>query len=195
MTLPLIGLSGYGRVGKDAAAAAIVELGWHLGKFSQPMKDVAYAADPPIVQNGITYSYARLVDAFGIERVKDDYPASRVFQQRLGKAGRDVLGEDVWVNAALARIPHDSTGAVFVDCRFPNEADAIRESGGIVLRIERPGYGPVAGPDGEVHISETALDDYAFDVVVENSSDLHTLRSTVRALATAYLDARLTRRR
>jgi len=171
----LVGISGYANVGKDAAAAALLRSGWLLGKFSQPMKDAAYAADPEIVQNGITYSYAKLMDAYGIEAAKDKFPGTRAFMQRLGKAMRDHVGEDVWINAALAKVPAGAA-AVFVDCRYRNEADAIRARRGMVLRINRPGVEPAVGPDGTVHVSEIDLDDYPFDAVIDNDgsiADLH----------------------
>jgi len=177
----LIGLSGYANTGKDAAAAALVESGWLLGKFSQPMKDAAYAANPQVVANGVTYRYASLIDAYGIEQAKELFPVVREFQQDLGKGMRDVLGENVWVDAAMAKIP-DTAAAVFVDCRFPNEADAIRARDGLVIRINRPGVEAARRPDGTVHISETAMDDYVFDVVIDNDGTLEDLREKVGAV-------------
>jgi hypothetical protein len=171
-----VGLSGYARVGKDEAAKILTRAAFQIAKFSQPLKDAAYALDPQIVHNGITYSYAALIDAYGIERAKDLFPGVRRTQQRLGKAMRDV-DEDVWVRAAFDRL--GDGGAVFVDCRFPNEAEAIRSRGGIILRIERPGVGPAVGPDGEVHISEVALDGYDFDAVVVNDGSIDQLHTRV----------------
>lgn len=174
----LIGFSGYANSGKDAAAASLAESGWHLGKFSEPIKDLAYAIDPVIVRNDITYSYAALVDAYGLEQAKDLFPGVRRFLQDLGKGARDVLGADVWVDAALAKIP-DTAAAAFVDCRFPNEADTIRARDGLVIRVNRPGVEAAVGPDGTVHISETALDDYPWDVVIDNDGTLEDLREKV----------------
>lgn len=177
----LLGISGWANTGKDAAAAALVEQGWHLGKFSGALKEAMYRTNPQIVQNHITYRYADLVDAYGIERVKEDFPESRAFMTRFGKAMREVIGEDVWIRAALAQVP-DGKPAVFVDCRYRNEADAIRAAGGLVVRLERPGTAPAVSPDGSIHISETDLDDYDFDVVVHNDSSLERLRMQMDAI-------------
>jgi len=181
-----VGFSGYANTGKDAAAAALTGAGWRVGKFSQPIKDAAYAANPQIVANGVTYRYASLVDAYGIETAKDRFPAVRDFLQDLGKGMRDVLGDDVWVDAAMAA--HVETSAVaFVDCRFPNEADAIRARDGLVVRVNRPGVEAARRPDGSVHISETALDDYSFDVVIDNDGTLEDLHAKVGSVIADWI--------
>ena len=54
---------------------------------------------------------------------------------------------------------------VVTDVRFPSEADAIREHGGILIRVNRDtGY-------VDNHPSETALDDYMdFDYIITNDN-------------------------
>lgn len=51
---------------------------------------------------------------------------------------------------------------VLTDCRFPNEADAIRDAGGQIIRVNRPEF----PDDGDPHPSETALDRNPFDDLV-----------------------------
>ena len=63
------------------------------------------------------------------------------------------------------------------DVRFPNEADAIRAFGGLVVRVERPGVGPING-----HESEIALDGYDFDLVVVNDGTLDELTDEMEAV-------------
>jgi len=56
--------------------------------------------------------------------------------------GRDLLTPELWVNAARHRVKmFQDIGAtpVFDDCRFDNEARMIRELGGLVIEITRPG--------------------------------------------------------
>jgi hypothetical protein len=74
------------------------------------------------------------------------------------------------VDYALDNAP-DGSKIVFADVRFPNEGDAIRALGGKIIRINRPGVGPVNG-----HTSETAMDNYPYDVILENVSDVEGLR-------------------
>jgi len=54
--------------------------------------------------------------------------------------GREKVGQDIWVDLLMARIDHcDSHSAVIDDVRFPNEAQAIRKRGGIVVELSREG--------------------------------------------------------
>lgn len=115
----------------------------------------------------------------------------RELLQKLGtEAIRDGLHPNAWVNAAMAGykptvVGYDGDGSpvselphwIFTDCRFPNEAQAIKDRGGFVIRIDRPGIGPVNN-----HPSETALDDWDFDYKIANVSDLESLKHTVKLL-------------
>jgi hypothetical protein len=83
----------------------------------------------------------------------------RHFLQRLGTEwGREMIGGDVWIrcwNRDIMASAVEHFGDILVvsdDVRFPNEADAIRAHGGIVVRIERDGSGSATGSG---HASET----------------------------------------
>lgn len=109
----------------------------------------------------------------------------RQLLQKLGtEAMRNGLHNNVWVNALFAdykpiKLSQDDPSYWLVtDTRFPNEADAITERGGILLRIERPGTST-----GD-HPSETALDDYPFEHVIMNDGDLNDLINKVRDFLT-----------
>lgn len=167
--VPLIGLSGFSGAGKDTAAAAVLNLGWRRVAFADKLRQVAYALDPIVVVDSGPAGpvrLAELVDTLGWEATKRSYLEVRRLLQRLGTdAGRQVLGDDLWVEAALGDL-HGPT--VITDVRFRNEAAAIRARGGFVFRIERPGVGALVGADGQVHPSETALAGFDFDAVLEN---------------------------
>lgn len=66
---------------------------------------------------------------------------------------------------------------VLTDVRFPNEAAMVRQLGGQIWQIRRPGY--EAGGTG--HASDTAGDEFAPDRIVVNSGSLDDLRATVPA--------------
>ena len=112
----------------------------------------------------------------------------RKLLQLLGtECGRQIIHPNIWVNALFSdykKIAYnwDCDGNttvegypnwIITDVRFPNEAKAIKDRGGILIRINRPQYldnGLVIRKDE--HLSETALDDYdGFDYVIENNSD------------------------
>lgn len=68
---------------------------------------------------------------------------------------------------------------VITDVRFPNEADAIKERGGIVVRINRF-HSVVRDHNIPEHPSETALDNYSFDYVIDNDGSIDDLTEKVR---------------
>lgn len=173
-TRPHIGLSGRAQSGKNAASEALIEAGWQPLAFADTLRDVAYATDPLVQVGGITRRLAGLVDARGWDEAKKN-PDVRRYLQRLGTDGvRDHLGRDVWVDAAMRKATRPT---VFTDVRFPNEAAAVRNAGGIVVRIERPGLPPVLP-----HISETALDGWRFDHVIVNDGTLDDLHRQILGL-------------
>ena len=112
---------------------------------------------------------------------KRDRRTAREFLQRLGGTARDVLGVNVWVDAAV-RCMDPNAPVVFTDARFLSEADEIRSRGGLVLRVNRPGVGPAVAADGTIHKSETALDKYDFDHVVVNDGTVQDLHRTIAAI-------------
>lgn len=171
-----IGLSGYARSGKDTLAAALAEQGWRRASFAAALKDALYALDP-LVNTHPGHCVSQIVtQPRDWEYAKDTYPEVRRLLQRMGtEVGREFFGENCWVDLAFRRIP-DGAHVVFADCRFPNEAAAIKAAGGEVWRIDRPGFVPV-----NAHPSETALDGFDFDRVIVNDGTVEDLRAAVVA--------------
>jgi len=125
----------------------------------------------------------------------------RDFLQKLGTdAIRDGLHGNAWVNALMADYQPISDksyvledGTLFdlrtlpghplyptwiiTDTRFPNEAQAIKDVGGLVIRVDRPGVKPINN-----HPSEVGLDNWDFDYKIANVSDLRALTGTVETI-------------
>lgn len=111
----------------------------------------------------------------------------REFLEFLGtQGGRDVHGTNVWVDLALPSATDPISGvwrarhgfpSVIIDTttRFPNEVARIREYGGQVWRIERPG---VSNPPGE-HVSKYGVPREDCDVLITNDGTLEDLRDAV----------------
>ncbi|MEU3708981.1 hypothetical protein [Streptomyces catenulae] len=182
MNIPLIGFAGAAGSGKDTAACCLVELGWRRKAFADPVRDMLYAVNPvlidPLSEAGTT-TVATEVDQHGWEYVKREFPEARGYLQRLGtEAGRQVLGAEVWVDALFRDYETWTEPVVVTDVRFPNEADAIRERGGLVVEIRRPSQALIEGSD---HISENALAHWDFDATILNTS-LEGLRASTTAL-------------
>ena len=66
---------------------------------------------------------------------------------------------------------------IITDTRFPNEAQAIKDKGGIVIRVDRSGVKPIND-----HPSEVGLDSWNFDYKIANVSDLKALTGTVEMI-------------
>ena len=181
--IKVIGLSGYARTGKSTLAHILA--GYYQFEriaFADTLRDVVLLADPRVgddLDGGVRLSHA--VESGGWEWAKDTYPEVRRLLQTFGVAAREVLDPDVWVQAALRKM-RPGGRYVIPDVRFPNELDAVRNLGGLTVRLHRPGRGPVND-----HQSETAIDDAEFDVEVWNSSGLRELRRNADRLVSELL--------
>ncbi|MYT31724.1 MULTISPECIES: hypothetical protein [unclassified Streptomyces] len=123
---------------------------------------------------------AERVDTYGWEKVKRVHPEVRLYLQRLGtEAGRQVLGEDVWVNALFRDYETWTNPTVISDVRFPNEAGAIRKRGGLVVEIRRPSQALIENSN---HVSENALAGWDFDVTILNTGTVEGFRASVEAI-------------
>lgn len=177
--MELVAFSGYARSGKDTAADALLPLGFQRVAFADKLREALIALNP-IVDFESNVSVVRVADVIrehGWNGYKETEfgPEVRELLQRLGtEVGRNVIGQNVWVDAALNNL--DPSGKyVVTDCRFVNEADAVRNRGGKIYRITRPGNGPANN-----HPSETSLDDYLFDGVFFNDSTLEHFTEDIR---------------
>ena len=90
---------------------------------------------------------------------------AREFMQFLGTDVMRKMFSPIWVNSTINRIKKEKSNiALIADVRFPNEADAIFNSGGVNIRLHRD-------TNIDRHSSELALDDYGnFDYHVDNNS-------------------------
>lgn len=127
-------------------------------------------------------------------------------------ACRNIIHENIWVNSLFVGYKDESeqyyTGIedsgvketayekpvypnwIISDCRYPNEAQAIKDRGGIVVRINRPIASGSKMIDkigefkvkGGLHASETSLDTWEFDYIIDNSGTIEELLEQVRTM-------------
>lgn len=174
-----VGLSGWARSGKDTVADVLVSSGGYIKvSFADPMREALLKLNP-----SITYGDMRNVPLTTAVRgsstwdnVKEFSPDIRPLMQRLGtEVGREMFGENFWVDLAIDRIP-DGSKVVFADVRFPNEAKAVKDLGGQVWRVMRNGVGPAND-----HVSEHALNEYQdFDQIILNNGSIGELHLMVK---------------
>jgi hypothetical protein len=175
----IIGLSGYARSGKDTVAQFFVEnYGYTRVAFADNIRHMLLDLNPYVGIGPSNYNHTTLSDLValnGWEGAKQ-HPEVRRLLQDLGVSARNYLGEDVWINAALST-PTQNDGLVITDVRFINEAEAIKNRGGQIWRVIRPGVTAVNS-----HISETQMDGYSYDRIVDNSGDFKDLSIEIASL-------------
>lgn len=166
----VIGLSGFAQAGKSSVASLFAaKFDFEQRGFADVLKSMLYALNPILPTsdaraggfiNGSTVRVQDYVDMYGYEESKK-LSEVRQLLQRLGtNCGRKFMGADIWVET-LFNTPH-AARLIIPDCRFPNEYAAIKNAGGVVIRVDRPGCGAVNN-----HISETALTEY--DGIITNT--------------------------
>lgn len=177
-----IGFCGPAGAGKSTAADRLVKR-WRFSRvrFAGPLKAMMLAL-------GLS---AEQVDGASKEEPTPllSGRTPRQAMQWLGTEwGRNLIGPEFWIGAWQAAV--ERTGGFHIageswdrlivadDVRFANEARAIRDRGGIVVRIERPGAGSSSGGD---HASERP--DFEPDRTIRNNGDLARLYADIDALA------------
>lgn len=107
----------------------------------------------------------------------------REFLQRLGtEAIRTGIHSEAWVNAMFADFHSTISHWLITDCRFKNEAAAVKRHHGIVVRINNPRLLVQENP----HPSETDLDDHEFDYVIENDGTLEDFYEKIKVMLNHY---------
>jgi hypothetical protein len=193
----IIGISGYAGSGKDQLGQFISlaidrnrpnGLRSSIHKFAGPIKrfvsDITgipewEMEDREVKDKRLGDEWGRSLYAMSKFGWTELPPTLREFLQDVGMKMREIH-PDFWVNAVFSHPDfeaQDFVVPIITDVRFPNELKRIKDSGGVVIRIDRPGVGPVNG-----HTSETALDRYKFDYKVANVSDLESLKQTAEVL-------------
>lgn len=111
--------------------------------------------------------------------------------------------DEVWVASLENRLKKSTKNVVISDSRFPNEIDAVRRIGGLIVRVKR-------GPDPEwvncykkdklefkwkygnnIHPSEYSSVDCDYDYVIDNDSSINELYSKVSSLLQCHQAAKL----
>ena len=179
----IIGLAGHIGAGKTLAASMVP------GATHLQWSDAVY--------RGIAAIFGISEDTLRDRRSKDNTIkvagmdlSPRNLLRTLGTEwGREMVHDDIWVNLTMDRIRllRESTGCRrFTICgtRFVNEVAAIRERGGEVWWIERPGLTP-----GE-HVSDQVLTAEQCDRVIANDETPLALRRKIEAAWSEYATGR-----
>jgi hypothetical protein len=97
--------------------------------------------------------------------------------QKIGDGLRATYDKDVWLKAAMKDlIPGEVY--IFSDVRYPNEANEIKQKGGILIKLTGdPANVRKESKRDTNHSSEIALDNYnGFDYIFDNSGNILKLK-------------------
>jgi hypothetical protein len=171
----IIGLCGYAGSGKDTVRFMLEEVGFNGIAFADSIRAMLREL---LVSNRIsdTYINSREFKEAVIPELGVSY---RQLAQTLGTEWGRSVHPDFWIKL-VANYIHDvaeiepTPHFCISDVRFPNEAQWIKDHGGVIWRIERPAAVPV-----RAHVSESEIYHFTPDLVIDNSGSIDDLRVAV----------------
>jgi hypothetical protein len=199
----IIGVCGFIGSGKDTIADYLVNIHeFRRESFANTLKDAVAAVfgwDRTMLEGRTKQAreWREQVDPWWSKRLDRAITPRWILQYWGTEVCRRGFHDDIWIASLENKLRNSSDDVVISDCRFPNEIKAIRNQGGIVLRVVR---GPepewydlavesnlgsfdhmkTAYPD--VHASETAWVGTEFDAVLDNNATLDQLYQQVNDL-------------
>lgn len=173
----LLALTGSATSGKGLVARRLVQThGFTATRFAEPIKRMlSVGLGLSEEQLDGDQKHAPIPEFGGL--------TPRHLMQTLGTEwGRRMVHSDVWISAWRKNAGSLPELVVVDDLRFPNEAMAIREMGGVIWRVVRPGV-PVLD-----HASERAIREISVDGTIQNTSTISALFQTVDAAVAGLLN-------
>lgn len=200
----LIGLAGKKESGKDTAGSYLVrQYGFDRRSFADKLKEAAAALfDVPLEkvdelkssQAALNFHFGGVPmhDSAGTEIFSKGYLFRYVLQRFGTEMGRNVFGENFWVDlclplkteeyeSALQEIELEHLNIVVTDVRFDNEAKRIKDLNGYVIEIKRP------RPEVDMfdeHASEQI--DFPVDSIVLNTGTIADLQMSMDDIIRRY---------
>jgi hypothetical protein len=206
----IVGVCGLIGAGKDTIADYLVNIHqFRRESFANTLKDAVGAVfgwDRELLEGRTKHSRAwrEQVDPWWATRLGiPDLTPRWVLQYWGTEVVRQGFHDDTWIASLENKLRKTTDDVVISDCRFPNEIDAIKRAGGVVIRVHR-------GPDPEwyrlaetvnsgpqnitwttskielkkyaIHASETAWIGTEFDAVIDNNATQDHLYSQINDL-------------
>lgn len=206
----IIGVVGFIGSGKDTIADYLVNVHeFRRESFASTLKDAVasvFGWDRTMLEGRTKHSreWRDQVDEWWSKKLHKAITPRWVLQQWGTEVCRRGFHDDIWIASLENKLRHCQDDVVISDCRFPNEIQAIRSQGGMVLRVTR---GPephwyhdaacVNQPhqhntqqtqararlaDLDIHASETAWVGTQFDCTLDNNGTLDQLYDQINDL-------------
>lgn len=202
----IVGICGFIGSGKDTVADYLVNLHhFRRESFANSLKDAVsnvFGWDRTMLEGRTKQArdWREQVDPWWAQRLNMPKLTPRWILQQWGtEVCRRSFHDDIWIASLEHKLLSSKDDIVISDCRFPNEIQAIRAAGGLVVRVVRgpePSWYNLALQFNNVgcqyakeqlqthniHTSETAWVGTAFDHVLDNNSTLDYLYTQVKNL-------------
>lgn len=174
----LIGITGQKFSGKSTVANMLSEmLDYSIVSFADKLKDVTCALSGCTREQLEDYDFKenQLVPTYMQPYCGNaDKPTYRAFLQHFGSEVMRGINDNIWIDSTLLNCGSE---AIISDCRFPNEAKAIRNAGGIIIKIVRDNL-----VNQDSHQSETQIDNIEYDYIIYNTSSIYKLTEQVEQI-------------
>jgi rhodanese-related sulfurtransferase len=192
----IIGIAGFQGSGKDTIADYLQNIyGFKRDSFAATLKDAVAAVfgwDRELLEGRTTESRAwrEQVDQWWAKRLDMPNLTPRLVLQKWGtEVARKSWHDDTWIASLENKLNRAHNDIVITDVRFPNEIEAVRNAGGIVIRVVRgdePSWYSVAQVANQhphpnasteilnglgIHPSEWAWIGTKFDAIIDNNAD------------------------
>ena len=195
----IIGICGLIGAGKDTIADYLVNIHqFRRESFANSLKDAVssvFGWERELLEGRTKQSreWREQPDPWWSTRLGQTITPRYVLQYWGTEVCRKAYHDDIWIASLENKIRNSRDDIVISDCRFPNEIEAIKRAGGIVIKVVRgpePAWFELAeivnqGPTAntrwrlskndldkyKIHASETAWVGTKFDAVIDNNEE------------------------
>lgn len=207
----IIGICGFIGSGKDTVADYLVNIHqYRRESFANSLKDAVaqvFGWDRTMIEGRTKQAreWREQVDTWWANRLNIPHLTPRWILQYWGTdVLRGKFHDDIWIAALENKLRNSNDNVVISDCRFPNEIKAIKDAGGIVVRVVRgpePEWYDAAvsmnqGDRGNmtwsistsrieklgIHASETSWVGTKFDAILDNNATMDDLYQQINDL-------------
>lgn len=176
MQTQIVAFAGRKQSGKTSACEFVQTL-WSKSKqeisciynFADPLKDMCQSI------LGLTYDQCYGSDEQKNQYVNCNWPDSgkpmsaREVMQYVGTDVFRKMQHNVWADATIRKIQDENLPlSLIADCRFPNEVEAVKKAGGLVIKLNRNLYN--SSHESEIALDEDQYDQSNFDFIIDSQN-------------------------